>query len=317
MLRAQSMSFSQPFHSIDRNDMRLRYPEFRRQLDALYPGALPYEEAAVCISHVLREHGFHEHNSIALVSQCRDEITKPFAAALDALWGGHSFNISSLAGFVFCGVTGFTAAMGHAPQDADGRERYVVYNGPHIAISETGEVGKVQRRGREKISSACGALIAFQGELAVGSVNVGVKPNDIEQCTLKQALVPRLKFGGAAPNLAELTQKAQESTADTCIETLEAAASGRDVPSSGAAVSGVLIHGPEGSHYFWPASVKVTQEGPRASRPGEQTVCMEVRNQVLKATRDDYVGEMFRYAKAKATAAGLLCQDCGGDVQLA
>ena len=35
---------------------------------------------------------------------------------------------------------------------------------PHVAVSSEGEEGLVQRIGREKISSACGALLAIQGE---------------------------------------------------------------------------------------------------------------------------------------------------------
>jgi hypothetical protein len=52
--------------------------------------------------------------SINLVSTCRDEICRPFTEQLDRAWGP-SFNISSLAGFCFCGRTGFKSAMAHAP----------------------------------------------------------------------------------------------------------------------------------------------------------------------------------------------------------
>lgn len=92
-----SASFLEPFLSVDAADVRGKYPAFAQKLSELYPGALPYDEAAVAISHVLREHGFQEGTSLAMVSQCRDELTKPFTAAIDHLWGG-SFNISSLAG---------------------------------------------------------------------------------------------------------------------------------------------------------------------------------------------------------------------------
>ena len=59
-------------------------------------------------------HGFNPNTSINLVSTCRDEICRPFTEKLDRIWGS-SFNISSLAGFCFCGRTGFKAAMAHAP----------------------------------------------------------------------------------------------------------------------------------------------------------------------------------------------------------
>ena len=104
------------------------------------------------------------------MSQCRDEITRPFVDAADQLWG-HSFSISSLAGMVMCGKTGFAAGLSHAPQEGlgeDGLEKYVFLVGPHIGICGDGEIGAVKREGRGPLSNACGAIMAFQGELIGG-----------------------------------------------------------------------------------------------------------------------------------------------------
>ena len=101
---------------------------------------------------------------------CRDEITRPFVDAADQLWG-NSFSIASLAGMVMCGKTGFAAGLSHAPTEGlgkDGLEKYVFIVGPHIAISSDGEIGKVMRVGRPNISTACGAVLAFQAELTGG-----------------------------------------------------------------------------------------------------------------------------------------------------
>ena len=54
------------------------------------------------------------HEFIQQVSTCRDEICRPLVDKLDRRWGP-SFNIASLAGFCFCGRTGFKAALAHAP----------------------------------------------------------------------------------------------------------------------------------------------------------------------------------------------------------
>ena len=169
---------------------------FTAKRDELFPGTWNHEEASVAITHLLRRHGFSADNSIALVAQCRDEIAKPFLEAIDANWLG-SFNISSLAGTVLCGKVGFGAAIHHAPLDADGVERYVVFCGPHIAIDEDGVVGNVRRRGRKPMSNACGALIAFERELRSGKVDVGEKPLDSEYCALKRRLLAGLTFGEA------------------------------------------------------------------------------------------------------------------------
>ena len=45
----------------------------------------------------LCSNGFTGNNSLALISMCRDEITRPFVDAADQLWG-NSFSIASLAG---------------------------------------------------------------------------------------------------------------------------------------------------------------------------------------------------------------------------
>ena len=76
-------------------------------------------------TRVLAKHGFNPENSINLISTCRDEVCRPFTEQVDRVWG-NSFNISSLAGFCFCGRTGFKAAMAHAPV-VDGIERYVFW----------------------------------------------------------------------------------------------------------------------------------------------------------------------------------------------
>jgi Limiting CO2-inducible proteins B/C beta carbonyic anhydrases len=68
-----------------------------------------------------------------------------------------------------CGVTGIGAGLSHAPIDDRGRERYVFFAFPHIAVDETGEPAAIFRPGREGKSSACGALLyatqAVQGGL--------------------------------------------------------------------------------------------------------------------------------------------------------
>ena len=125
-----------------------------------------------------------------------------------------SFNISSLAGTVFTGRTGFGAALHHAPQDEEGLERYVIFCGPHIAIDKDGQVGKVVRRGRASLSTACGALIAFEAELKSGRVNTNDKPLDVEYCNLKRRLLAGIDFGKPAPGLAGLTGVCQETTVE-------------------------------------------------------------------------------------------------------
>lgn len=291
-------SFSDPFAAA-RNQIRMT-KAFTKKLDELFPGALHHEEAAVSIKHVLRSHGFTTANTIALVAQCRDEITKPFINAIDHAWSG-SFNIGALAGTVICGTTGFNAALHHAPQDSNGEERYVVFCGPHIAIDAEGKVGSVMRRGRKGASSACGALIAFANELASGRIDVTEKPLDVEYNHLRKKVLPHLNFGGRAPKLAELTQKAHDATVEDVRSILADIGTGQ----IHAIVSGVLVHGPNASHFFWPGILEVVDGA------GEVT---DVRQELVNATRDDYKADMLWYLTAKAQSSSFRCAECAKPV---
>jgi len=142
--------------------------KFAEHLENLFPRAVPEDVFIETVTKVVSAHGFTPETSINLVSVCRDEICRPFVDKLDKIWS-NSFNISSLAGMIFCGRTGFKAAMAHAPV-AHGKERYIFWVAPHIAVSLSGGIGKVWRTGRMKQSSACGALMAVQNEIMSGQV---------------------------------------------------------------------------------------------------------------------------------------------------
>lgn len=158
--------------------------QYAEILESHFPRAVPEEIFIQSASKVLQNHGYTKESSINLVSTCRDEICRPFVDKLDEIWS-HSFNISSLGGLVFCGRTGFKAAMAHAPV-IDGKERYIFWVCPHVALSLEGKVGKVYRQGRDHASSACGALLAVQNEIKSGRLSMGLDPTDMEQSLLKQ-----------------------------------------------------------------------------------------------------------------------------------
>jgi hypothetical protein len=229
---------------------------FQKTIDEQFPGAMLIEKFVVESMALLHEHGFHRHNSIPLVSVCRDELTRPFVERIDELWS-HSFDISSLAGMVFCGKTGFMAAMHHAPV-ADGKERYVFYVGPHIAVDDKGEIGKVWRSGREKCSSACGALVAFLAEIVEGRLNVQLDVDDIEQSLLKQKLMSYIRYG-EKPSLESLTYCASDCVTDTVERLLKVTVNPEHCDY--AIFSGIQIHGPMGTNYFMPRVMYVMKDG--------------------------------------------------------
>ena len=192
--------------------------------------------------------GFGADNTIACVGVCRDEITQPLISLIRDTWG-ESFNLSSLAGMFFAGKTGLTAAMHHAP-NVDGRERYVYYALPHIAIDDEVQVGLCKRHGRGGKSIACGALNALQQEMAGGRLDLSMDNEDVEQSLLKMRLLKEIPYG-QVPGLLELTKITQlviqtdlENTLKRIVDTGK---------SDYAIVTGIQIHGPDGN-YVWPAS---------------------------------------------------------------
>ena len=60
------------------------------------------------------------------------------------------------------------------------QEHYIFFSLPHVAVDSSGALGKIQRPGRAKVSSACGALGAALGELqgkgVVGLGEGGIAP---------------------------------------------------------------------------------------------------------------------------------------------
>jgi hypothetical protein len=196
----------------------------------------------------LKGYGFTSENAIASVCICRDEISQSLRSVIKHIWG-EAFNLSSLAGMFFAGQTGLMAAMHHSPI-AGGRERYVLYALPHIAIDAEGHPGACKRTGREAESTACGALDAFQKELAQGILNLSLDESDIEQSLMKRRLLREIPYG-RVPDLLELTKVAQrviqkdlEHVLNTIVDRSR---------SDYAMLTGIQINGPE-SNYVWPVS---------------------------------------------------------------
>ncbi|KAF0144855.1 MAG: low-co2 inducible protein lcib [Nitrospirae bacterium] len=195
----------------------------------------------------LKDLGFNDDNTIAATCICRDEISQTLRSIIKHMWG-EAFNLSSLAGMFFAGKTGLSAAMHHAPVE-DGKERYVFYALPHIAIASDGKPGVCRREGREGASTACGALVAFQKEMAGGRLNLALDNEDVEQSLLKTRLLGEIPYG-KVPDLIELTKITQTAIQADLERTLNKVVN-KD-RSNYAVITGIQIHGPE-NNYVWPA----------------------------------------------------------------
>lgn len=196
----------------------------------------------------LKELGFNDDNSIAATCICRDEISQTLRSIIKHMWG-EAFNLSSLAGMFFAGKTGLAAAMHHAPIE-NGRERYVFYALPHIAIDAEGHIGICRRTGREGASVACGALNAFQKEMASGRVNITMDNEDVEQSLIRMRLLREIPYGHV-PDLLELTRITQTAIQADLENTIMKVVNTEK--SDYAVITGIQIHEAEGN-YVWPAA---------------------------------------------------------------
>ena len=213
------------------------------ELQRRYEHGLPVAAFASYTRAVLAGHGFSPGNSLALVGVCRDEMMFPTEQALHDVWGS-VFDMSSIGGLVFLGRSGLAAAVGHAP-GIDGRRRYIHVVMPHIGLGADGTVGVVLRDGQAAPSTACGALVGLQRELASGPLHVSLDPDDLEMSLLRSTFAghPAL-LTEAAPDLLGLTDLARTIGANEVVRLSKAllASETTDV----ALFSTLLIHGPRG-----------------------------------------------------------------------
>lgn len=231
---------------------------FQERADELFPGHVEEKAFVEATARLLLPLGFSPRTAIACVGVCRDEVSHPMIDHVIGVWG-QAFNFASLAGMLTLGKTGFGAAHAHSPIE-DGRERYVYYCMPHIGIGPEGEVGKVARLHRPGESTACGALAAFQSELASGEMSFGFDDTDPEQSLLRERLSRRLKWG-QTPDLLDVTRLAHKVILEDLERSIEATV---DTSKADYAVfSGVQIHGPERVNHIWPGPMYAVVSGDR------------------------------------------------------
>jgi hypothetical protein len=205
--------------------------------------------------NTLKDFGFTDDNSLASVCVCRDEISQTVRSLIKHTWG-EAFNFSSLAGMFTAGKTGLKAAIHHAPQ-IEGRERYIFYVVPHIAINEDGKSGFCKRRGIKDESSACGALCLFLSELHAGKLLIKLDEEDIEESLLKRRLLREIPYGHL-PDLIELTKMTRKVVQEDLEHIIEKVV---DTSKSDYAVlTGIQIHAPD-ANYIWPADSYVVIDG--------------------------------------------------------
>ena len=222
----------------------------------LLDGAVPVEDFVTWTEWALARVGFRPSNALALVGVCRDELMVDFDDAVERVWG-KPFIMGSLGGLVLVGRTGMSAALSHVPGE-DGRHRFVAFCFPHIGIDEDGTVGRVQRRGMSRASTACGAVAAVQAQLASEQRDLVLDPEDVEQSLLRMRLAP-LVPPGVVPGLPELTELVRRCAVQD-VHRFVGLARGSE-PVDVATISGIVVHGPDGTDLVTTVEAEVVIDG--------------------------------------------------------
>jgi hypothetical protein len=142
------------------------------------------------LNFIQGEYGSQLDKILFATSLCCDDInvSTDFRKVLT-----RPFTLGGLGGLPYAGLTGITAYAHHVP---DGGDAFIFY-GPHIGISDCGELGKLRRPGQEHLTNSCGALVLALERL---NNNSAVVPEQYEldgqQLILERSLRP-LKDAGA------------------------------------------------------------------------------------------------------------------------
>jgi hypothetical protein len=158
-----------PVQRVDPNAIAQSLADRTDKVQTHFPNAMSADDFLARVEVALAAYGFRGDNSLSLTNVCRDEATGILKSKIDEIYG-HSFNINGLGAVLTCGVTGIGAGLSHAPIDSQGRERYVFFALPHIAVDETGEPAAIYRPGRAGKGAACGALLYAVNAVKEGGI---------------------------------------------------------------------------------------------------------------------------------------------------
>jgi len=220
---------------------------FATVIKKYFPAVYPEVDFVEKTYRILNKSGFDAYNTIASVDVCRDEISQLFVTLIKNKWG-EAFNLCSLAAMFFAGKTALKAATHHAPV-VKGKERYVFYALPHIAIGAKGQLGVCKRIGRTEDSNACGALNVFLNELKGGRPNLSMDNEDVELSLIRTRLLSEIPYG-KVPDLPELTKITLKAITEDLENALEKTIDTKH--SDYAFITGIQIHGPD-DNYVSPA----------------------------------------------------------------
>mmetsp|Transcript_14432 Transcript_14432/g.23865 ORF Transcript_14432/g.23865 Transcript_14432/m.23865 type:complete len:378 (-) Transcript_14432:154-1287(-) len=140
---------------------------FDSALKTYFPGALSSSVIALRVVGALRKRDYRPYNTLVASSICSDEINETPSSLVETLEKqlgntktGGIFHLGGLGGLPFVGVSGMDALLQHCPSSGNSDGKLVMIFGPHVGISESGQLGKLQRSGMDTETASCGAAMA-------------------------------------------------------------------------------------------------------------------------------------------------------------
>ncbi|MCC5931643.1 MAG: hypothetical protein JJU28_20520 [Cyclobacteriaceae bacterium] len=151
-----------------------------------YPGARTGEEVtATYLSYLEDKYAADLNKMLFATSICSDDInvSTDFRRVLN-----RPFTMGGLGGLPYTGFTGMVAYGHHIP---DGGDAFIFY-GPHIGVTDDGELGKMLRPGQKNFSNSCGALVlALERIKREDDVYIPINDEfDYQQVLLERTVMP-------------------------------------------------------------------------------------------------------------------------------
>ncbi|WP_069132628.1 hypothetical protein [Rhodohalobacter halophilus] len=124
-------------------------------IENYFPSALPIPKLKEFVSEKLSEKNLNQKNTLWATSVCSDEVNQSLHQLDEYFETFGPFILGGISGIPFAGKTGFKAFASHIP---DHGGAFIIY-GPHVGITQEGEIGKVHRAGQKLNTSSCGSVI--------------------------------------------------------------------------------------------------------------------------------------------------------------
>lgn len=219
---------------------------------SIFPGALSNKDLETRVVHTLSEKGFTEANTLLATSLCCDELARHLEDDFVQVYG-NNFNLGGLSGFPFAGNTGFENMALHIPDDGS---CLIVY-GPHVGVSTTGIVGKVERSGIQQVEACCASAIAAASNYLRGSTGDGVSSHaftDLQQGAVQQLILPHIDtLTNAHDPMVELPHVLYDLQDQLVCDIIQQGCTRNKVKNNIALLGGIQINtAPQALDYFVP-----------------------------------------------------------------